>query len=366
MARDADFSEQDRERLRLALEATGLGTWEYDARTGALTWDAQARALFGLPPGTPMGLEDFLKRVHPEDRVRTQAVIRQALQPEGAGRYSAEYRVHTTRGVRWVAAHGRTLFDGEGRPRRLLGTLEDITEQKRAELFRDRLPGIVGHDLRDPLTHISLATQQLLRREGMTEPMLMGVRRIATCADRMARRVHDLLDFTRASVGGGIPLERRPTDLCVLVRDTVAGFELTHPGRVQLACARGAQTGSWDADRLAQVVSNLVDNALVHGDEESPVHVTVVADGPDVVLAVHNDGPPVPATLLPRIFDPFEQVAGDGGRQGPGLGRYIAQQLVLAHGGDLTVRSSAAEGTVFTVRLPRMLSDETALSSLPG
>jgi PAS domain S-box-containing protein len=599
MTPDTDFIEQDQESLRLAVEATGLGTWDYDPRTGDMTWDERARTLFGLTPGTPMGLEDFLRRVHPKDRVKTQAAVRQALRPEGAGHFSVEYRITTSRGVRWVAANGRTFFDAEGRPTRFLGTVvdvterirdrldveqaqlqrarllesmsdgfyamdarwrltdmnaraerilglrreesvgrtfwevfpeahgseleahlrhvlehaapasfetlyvpwnrwfevrahpnedggfsvffhdvterkrerteheravevlqhgdavfvldrdfrfvmvnenqerlsrtrreqtlgrvfwdvfpetarpdsrywveyhrvveaqvpvrfdayyapldlwtsvsayptreggiavffRDVTEQKRTEQFRDRLLGIVGHDLRNPLTHISLATQLMLRREGIAEPVLSGVRRIATSADRMARMIADLLDFTRASVGGGIPLERRPTDLCVLVQDTVAEFELTHPGRVLLSCARGAHAGAWDPDRLAQVVSNLVGNALTHGDAGTLVHVTVVAEGPDVVLTVHNAGRPIPAELLPHVFDPFKQAGGDGGRQGLGLGLYIVQQLVLAHGGDISVRSSTAEGTVFTVRLPLTVPAGAELPSPPA
>ncbi|MFP2908556.1 PAS domain-containing protein [Pyxidicoccus sp. 3LFB2] len=600
MVRDGDAIEQDRERLRLAVEATGLGTWDYDPRTGALTWDARAMALFGLPPDMALGMEDFLLRVHSEDRVKTQAAIRQALQKENDGYYSLEYRITTPHGVRWVAANGRAFFDAEGQPLRFLGTLvdvtervrgrgeaaraqlhrarllenmsdgyyaidrewrvtdvnpraeqvlgirreksvgcpfhevfpeargtdleqqyrrvieagvpdsfetlytpwnrwfevrahptedgglsvffhditrrkhegeererllreheravevlehgdamfvldrdfrfvrvnknqerlsrtrreetlgrvfwevfpqaatpaspywveyhrvvreqvpvrfdayyapldiwtsvsayptreggiavffRDITEEKRAEQFQDRLLGIVGHDLRNPLSNISLIAQTLLRREGVPEPVLVGVRRISTSGDRMARMINDLLDFTRASVGRGIPLERRSTDLCALVGDTVAEFELTYPGRVVLSCARGAHAGDWDPDRLAQVVSNLVGNALEHGDAQAPVRVELRADGPDVVLSVHNRGTPVPAELLPHIFDPFKQARGTSSRRGLGLGLYIAQQLVRAHGGSITVRSSPDDGTEFTVRLPRGFETEAS------
>ncbi|QSQ25451.1 PAS domain-containing protein [Pyxidicoccus parkwayensis] len=596
MTLDADFIEQEQESLRLAVEATGLGTWDYDPRTGEMLWDERARALFGLSPSTPMGLEDFLLRVHPRDRVKTQTLVRQALRPEGPGHFSVEYRILTTRGVRWVAANGRTFFDVEGRPTRFLGTVVDVTERvhgrieveralfqrarllesmsdgfyaldaqwrlidmnaraeqllgvrreesvgrtfwevfpeahgseleehyrhvleqgapesfetlyvpwnrwfevrahpneeggfsvffhditehkrerveheravevlahgdavfvldhgyrfvlvneneerllrtrreealgrvfwdvfpetarpdskywveyhrvveeqvpvrfdeyyapldlwtsvsayptreggiavffrdvseaKRAEQFRDRLLGIVGHDLRNPLSHISLATQLLLRQEELSEPVMSGVRRIATSAERMARMIADLLDFTRASVGGGIPLERRRMDLCDLVQATMAEFELTYPGRVLLSCARGAHAGEWDPDRLAQVVSNLVGNALAHGDAVAPVRVTVVAEGPDAVLTVCNAGTPVPPESLPHIFDPFKQAGGNGGRRGLGLGLYIVQQLVRAHGGSISVRSSEEEGTVFTVRLPRTVTAEAVASS---
>jgi signal transduction histidine kinase len=232
--------------------------------------------------------------------------------------------------------------------------LRDETERKRAEQFRERLLGIVSHDLRNPLSNILMTTQLLLRREGVPETVRPGVQRIATSADRMQRMISDLLDFTRATVGGGIPLERRPTSLCALVETTLEEFELTHPGRVVSTCARGMTEGVWDPDRLVQVVSNLVSNALAHGDEGTPVRVRVWEDGTDHLFSVHNAGPPIPGELLPRIFDPFKRALGNGGRKGLGLGLYIVQQLVLAHGGTIEVRSTREEGTTFTVRLPRV------------
>jgi PAS domain S-box-containing protein len=496
MLRDEDDIEREREQLRLAVEATGLGTWDYDPRTDALAWDERARTLLGLGPSeSPGGLEDFLERVHPEDRGPTEAALRRALRPGGSGHYSREYRILASSEVRWVAANGRTFHDAAGQPVRFLGTLvditervrgrgaaerertererllreheravevlqhgdavfvldkdfrlvlvnenqerlsrtrredtlgrvfwdvfpatarpdsrywveyhrvmeqrvptqfdeyyapldlwtsvsayptreggisvffRDVTEQKRAEQFRERLLGIVGHDLRNPLGNITLTAQLLLRREEVPEPVRAGVRRIATSAHRMTRMIDDLLDFTRASVGGGLPVSRRPTDLCELVDATVAEFELTHPGRVRLMCARGLHGGEWDRDRLAQVVSNLVGNALTHGDEASPVTVAVRAEPPDVVLSVHNEGPPIPAELLPRIFDPFKRAGTDGGRRGLGLGLYIVQQIVLAHGGSISAESSEAGGTTFSVRLPREPPREDTAPAQPG
>jgi signal transduction histidine kinase len=231
----------------------------------------------------------------------------------------------------------------------------DITEQKRAEQLRERLVGIVSHDLRSPLQSISLASELLLRQEDLPASVLAGVRRISRSADRMARMITDLLDFTRARAGGGIPLRRRPGELVDLVSNTLEEFEVPHPGRVVLSHGRGPYTGEWDLDRLAQVVSNLVGNALQHGAESTPVEVDLREEGSELVLTVTNQGPPIPETLLPHVFDPFRRAGGDSrsARQGLGLGLYIVQQIVLAHGGTITVRSSEATGTRFTVRLPR-------------
>ncbi|HEX5753827.1 MAG TPA: PAS domain-containing protein [Archangium sp.] len=228
----------------------------------------------------------------------------------------------------------------------------DITERKRAEQFRERLMGIVSHDLRSPLHGISLTTEQLLRHEDVSRTVLAGVQRIARSAERMARMITDLLDFTRARLGGGIPLQRRPCQLVDLVRATLEELEVQHPGRTVLSHAPGPYTGEWDPDRLTQVVSNLVDNALQHGARDTPVEVRLGHEDATFVLTVHNQGPPIPEALLPHVFDPFRR-ANHPSRQGLGLGLYIVQQLVLAHGGSITVSSQVDSGTTFTVRLPR-------------
>ncbi|MFL5356213.1 PAS domain-containing protein [Archangium sp.] len=592
------------ERLLLAVEATGLGSWDMEPTTGALHWDERCKALFGLPPEAPVDYATFLTLVHPGDRERVRGLVRRALEPSGSGTFRDEYRVLRARdgSEAWVAATGRAFFDAKGRALRLIGsvlditervreraatereknrataileniseafeafdrdwrftyvnreaerilgqpreallgrgqwelfpatvgtrlerefrrvateriplsfedydprserwfdihaypteegiavyfrdiserkcreaererllleqtrlrelaekavreqqrTLEvlehgeafflldkdfrfvlvnenqerlsrtrredtlgrvfwevfpttatpdspywreyhrvveqkvpvqfeayfaplelwagvsafpttegglavffrDITEHKLAEQFRERLVGIVSHDLRSPLQSISLATELLLRRDDVPESLLGGVRRIARSAERMARMITDLLDFTRARMGGGIPVQRRPGELAELVRATLEEFEVTHPGRVVFSSGRGPYTGQWDFDRLAQVVSNLVGNALKHGDPHAPVEVRLDREGTQLVLSVKNQGPPIPEELLPHIFDPFRR-AEDSSRQGLGLGLYIVEQIVLAHGGSISVSSTEAEGTTFTVR----------------
>lgn len=230
--------------------------------------------------------------------------------------------------------------------------LRDVTERKRAEQFRERLMGIVSHDLRSPLHAITLAAETLLRRESLSESVLVRVRRIVLSGDRMSRMITDLLDFTRARLGGGIPLQRRPGELVELVRTTLEEFDMTHPGRVVFSHGEGPYTGEWDLDRLAQVISNLVGNALKHGAENTPVEVDLREEGQEIVLVVTNQGTPIPESLLPHVFDPFRR-STDSSRQGLGLGLYIAQQIVLAHGGSIAASSNPVAGTTFSVRLPR-------------
>jgi signal transduction histidine kinase len=153
---------------------------------------------------------------------------------------------------------------------------------------------------------------------------------------------------------GGIPVQPRPLDFHEHVRRVVDEVQVAHPERHIDFLARGDGRGEWDEGRLAQVVTNLVGNALQHSPPGTPVRVSTWSEGPDVCLEVHNEGAPIPAELLPRLFEPYRQgpEAGEG-RGSLGLGLYITRQIVLGHQGTLEVRSRAGDGTTFTVRLPR-------------
>jgi signal transduction histidine kinase len=219
--------------------------------------------------------------------------------------------------------------------------------------FRERFIGILGHDLRSPLQAIVFMTAALRKRDDTTLPQQKLVDRISGSADRMSRMIADLLDLTRTRLGSGLPIVRRPLDLGDVVRQAVEELEAAQPSKHVTLDAEGAGRGSWDPDRMAQVVSNLVSNALDYSPEGAPVAVRVRGDGDGAILAVHNEGAPIAPEVLPRLFDPFVQGERAALGEGLGLGLFIAQQIVLSHGGSIDVRSAAGEGTTFTVRLPR-------------
>jgi signal transduction histidine kinase len=169
----------------------------------------------------------------------------------------------------------------------------------------------------------------------------------------MVQIIDELFDLSRARLGGGIPIERLPMDLTAVARKTVAEFEATNPNRkIELVC-EGSLTGEWDGGRLGQVLSNLVGNAVRHGTVTIPISVRLVGGVGEVELCVHNGGH-IPQDLIPRLFQPFQSGVGRRTRaEGLGLGLYIVQQLVIAHGGEVQVSSTPAGGTTFRIRLPR-------------
>lgn len=230
--------------------------------------------------------------------------------------------------------------------------------------FQQLLVGIVSHDLRNPLAVITTVASSLLRK--INDPQkAKAIERALRSAERANRIINDLLDVTHIRVTGELRVSRKRIDLLALLKEVLDDFRLAHPGReIQLVMPdQDAVQGEWDPDRLTQVMTNLVNNALQHGGEHTAVRVALHTRGEDVVLEVHNRGPVIPSDLLPVLFDPFKQgrstqSRGVGG--GLGLGLYIVDQIVQSHGGKVSAHSTASEGTTLTVTLPRMIRDHRA------
>lgn len=253
------------------------------------------------------------------------------------------------------------LFAKHPLPEETLAALSSVADQialgierDDSERFRELFIGMLGHDLRNPLNAIAMAAH-LLAGSPLQDGQRRNVERVRKGAARMTRMIAQVLDFTRARSGGGIPLTRAPADLPQICAQAIEELASASPQRTVEIQSSGEATGEWDSDRLLQVVSNLVGNALGYSPADTPVLVRVECIGDEVRCSVHNRGAPIPATLLPTLFDPFRRaVDGKTDRtQGLGLGLFISKQIVMAHGGRLTVRSTDREGTEFALVLPR-------------
>ncbi|WP_375768658.1 PAS domain-containing protein [Archangium gephyra] len=249
----------------------------------------------------------------------------------------------------------------------------DITPLKKVEAelrrsgeLREQLIGVLGHDLRNPLNAISASAYLLQRTEEMSDGAQRAVERIRTSAGRMARMLSDILDFARSSVGGGLPVLRERVNLHDIARGAMEELQVAHPGRRLELVVRGDGWGWWDADRLAQVVGNLLTNALHHGRPDTPVRVEVREEGSEMLLSVHNEGEPIPAELRATLFQPFRRgTTGKAATRSVGLGLYIVRQVAHAHGGEVEVRSNKGEGTTFTVHLPRTAPEDRTMPPAP-
>jgi PAS domain S-box-containing protein len=224
-------------------------------------------------------------------------------------------------------------------------------EAEEATNLREQLLGVVSHDLRNPLGAIVMAASLLKRALTGQLELVKTVERIAVTADRMKRMIDQLLDFSRVRLGRGLPIEPQPMVLDELCRNVVDELQTAHPDKRIVIEAGEAIEGAWDADRLSEVVSNLVGNALQYGDAR-PVSLRLKRDGDEAVIEVHNHGEPIATSVMPHLFDPFRRGHHERKSDGAGLGLFIARWIVGAHQGRIEVVSLPERGTTFTVRLP--------------
>jgi signal transduction histidine kinase len=268
-----------------------------------------------------------------------------------------------------VSASGRALFES-GRAVRIIGTVRDVTElhrlqaraseaheqeriarvnAERAASLAELFVAVLGHDLRNPLASI-VTGASLLIQYASEERQRRTASRLLRSSQRMSRMIEQILDLTRIRVGKGLPFEPQATDLREVLDRVRAEFP--EDARSIEIHAEGDTRGEWDEDRLAQVFSNLLGNAVEHSPRGTVVRVHVDGHRFDRVLtSVHNAGA-ISADVLPHVFEPFRRAASASSR-GLGLGLFITKEILAAHGGTITVTSSTSNGTRFELVLPR-------------
>jgi PAS domain S-box-containing protein len=351
-------------RLRRMTAIAVLGVGLYRVHDGMLI-DAndEALAILGYDREDLAAERIKAERLNPPEFRERDEQARAEFARSGA---CAPYEKELIRkdGSRVPVLHASALLDGGGEEGLLL--IVDLTERKRLErahaelvergrLFRERILGIVGHDLRDPLATTLLSLELLIQQGPRPPAESLALERMHRSLRRMTRMVNALLDFARSREGVGLPIRRERIDLGRLCREVLDELS-TGQSRPPLELdVTGPVLGAWDGDRLAQVVSNLANNAIHHGDRDRPVRIRVTGTETLACVEVHNWGAPIAAEDLAHLFDPFRtgQGLGRNHAQGAGLGLYIVREIVVAHGGTVEARSSADEGTVFSVRLPR-------------
>ena len=230
---------------------------------------------------------------------------------------------------------------------------QDLEQSK--EIFL----GILGHDLRSPLSAVMMSAEFMLETEELTEPHLTLTRRIASSSKRMQQMIGDLLDFTRSRLGGGIPIVRAPMRLEKAVHDVVDEILAANPTRVIKLEARGGEEGNWDCSRISQAIANLIGNAIEHGMPGSAITVKVDGTSDQASVSVHNVGTPLTPDQLNGIFSSMKGAGKSrkGTSSDPlghlGLGLFISERIVHAHEGRIEVDSSESGGTTFKILLPR-------------
>src|SRR5690606_25277928 len=372
---------ESEERAQLAVEALQLSTWDLEPTSGKLRLSDRCRALLCISLNENATYERLLESVHPQDVEPTRLGLERALQPESGERYDMEFRVLSQcSGVeRWLRATGKVFFNEVGRPLRFIGTVQDIDEQKqleaqRARLFeaersareqaeaasrmREDLVAIVSHDLRNPLSSISMSAevlQAITSTEGSSQ-FRRPLETIVRSVGRMKRLISDLLDVASIDAGG-LSVHKERHDVTALMRE---GIEMMLPMAVEksllLECESTATPleVSVDKERILQVFSNLIGNAIKFTREGGRIGLAAAARCADFVeIRVTDTGQGVSEEHLTHICDRYWQAQKEG-RMGIGLGLSIVKGVIEAHHGEIHAESTLGKGTMFYFTLLRV------------
>ena len=224
---------------------------------------------------------------------------------------------------------------------------------------RDMFLAVLGHDLRGPLSGIDMTAMLLAKPDLSDAARQKAAARIKRASREMNRLITDLLEYTRTRLGAGMPIEQSVCDLGPVCEASLEDIRAGNPEQQFVQRMSGDLTLQADATRMQQALSNLLSNAVQHGSRQSPITLTADGEVDAIVLKVSNSGDPIPADALQAIFEPLVQApntsseAHERSKTSLGLGLFIVREIVLAHGGAISVESSVASGTVFTIRLPR-------------
>jgi PAS domain S-box-containing protein len=345
-ARELDESRAALESLLMAAPL-GIGLFDRDMRFRMV--NPRLAQIHGVPPEdhvgrtatdvVPLAPAALLVEVHREvlgsGKPRAVEIVAETAATPGRTR---------TFSVQWYPVKSSAGIIGAG------VIVEDVTQRRAAEAFRENILGVVGHDLRSPVQAISTSAELILRRHEFPDDVRRLTRPIVRSASRMAAMIDQLFDYVLLDRGGTMPLQRRKVEFADIAKKVVEETRLAlHDcDRDVRVTARGDTSGDWDDTRVTQALTNLVRNAIQHGKG----HVDIrLAGGDDLAsIEVENAGTPIPPAALGHLFEPFQSGSRAPGHLG--LGLYITRQLVLAHGGTIHVRSDA-QRTIFTVVLPK-------------
>ena len=360
------------QRLRFAMDAASMGTWDWDLTTNSVRWSENLERIHGLPPGTFDGtFASYEREIHPDDRARVLASARRALD-EGLP-HDVEYRIVAPDGtVRWVEGKGQVEYEG-GRPVRMAGVCMMVTRRKEAELARlsaaeeagrlkDEFLATLSHELRTPLNAILGWVQMLLLGENLSpERVRQAIDIIGRNARLQAQLIEDILDVSRI-ITGKLEIDRLPVLVPELI-DTAIGGVLPDASARRVQITRDVPGNlpllEGDPKRLHQVLGNILSNAVKFTPEDGQVSVRCATDTDAITIEVRDSGIGIAPEFLPFVFDRFRQADSRSTRRhgGLGLGLAITRHLVEQHGGTIRAHSDGpGRGSTFHVRLPAAAS----------
>ena len=357
-------AERSGAELQRILESTNEGVLLVGKDLTLRFANARASELLGAPLHAHVGenLHHLLTELVAPALADPDAFLARLRHLYGTMEEIATDEMTVTTPPRDLSRYSAPVRDAAGRTIGRVEIYRDVTAERRARRSRDDFLGLVGHELRTPLAAISgyidLAARSLpkldIPQSAQRDRMAGYLQRGRANVDRIVRLVDTLLTVERFE-SGRWPVELRPLDLAGIVSDSVANYAGASARPISLRLPNGRVPIAGDPDRLDQIVTNLLSNAVRHASQGFAPDVLLTTEGPEAVLTVSDDGAGVPLPERERIFERFYRMPEGGFRSGIGLGLFVVRQLVDAHNGNVTVGERPGGGAVFTVRLPLLM-----------
>lgn len=372
------------ERVRLAVEAADVGTFDFYPPTGQLKWSNRCNEIFGLDPNEKVDYATYINGIHPDDRHIIRDTVEGVLKRGNTGRYDIEYRIigRNDRRERWVSEKGRAILDEAGHAVRFIGTILDVTSAKNAAMAlqrakqqaedanraKDHFLAMLSHELRTPLTPVLMTISQLRRDPNLSDEVLRDLEMLHRNVELEALLIDDLLDLTRIA-HGKLELHSDAVNIhtCIEHALSITAADLTNKKLTVTRRLDAPEHHCWaDAARLQQVFWNVINNAVKFTPAEGSIEIrTHNDDSHHIVIEIQDSGVGIDPSLQPRIFDAFEQ-GGSGVTSkfgGLGLGLAVSKRIVDLHNGSISAQSAGAnQGATFSIVLNAM---ETSLLDGP-
>lgn len=342
---------ENEEKLRLAMEATGLGIWDFNPAEQKLYWSDTCKAIFGMPPTEEITYEKYVALVLEEDREVLQQRIQKAL-VEG-GHYEVEYRINRKDNgqERWINATGEVYFNEKKEADRLIGTAQDITDQKLANEQKEDFLRIAGHELRTPLTSV-VGYLGLLQR--LTEDQEKVKPLLDKCLQstlKMRSLIQDFLDISKVE-RGYLPFNMEVINFSQVVRNTIETINISGVQHPLLSHIESDIYIYGDKERLEQMILNLISNAQKYSPKDMTIEVNVSSKKEVIRIRIEDKGVGMDQKEVENIFRKFYRGSSGSRAKGMGLGLYIVKRIIDFHGGEIRVDTAPSKGSVFTVELP--------------
>jgi two-component system CheB/CheR fusion protein len=346
---------ESEERLRVAMEAGKMGTWDWNILKDEILWSTDHNIMFGIPVNRQSGsYKEFLQHVHPNDREHVTEVLRKALDTRRD--FAMEMRSQHPNGrITWIAAFSRAFYNEQGKAYRMIGVVIDITERKRLESQKEEFLGIASHELRTPVTSIKAYTQllqEMVNEKNDTESVEI-IDKLNRQVDRLTHLIADLLDITRISEGQ-LTLQPEVFSINDLINEIVELMQRTTAQHVIVNELNAMPPVKADRERISQVLINLISNAIKYSPNSHRIIVSTSRETDQVKISIQDFGIGMSEATRLRIFDRFFRASDNNIKTYPGLGLglFIASDIIRKHGGDIGVESEKEKGTLIYFTLP--------------